>query len=80
MKLPSFNQMAEVAQSPMLEYRAYSVNRSGRIVGRTYLLCENDEDAIRQAIALAHVHSVELWKKDKFIARFEAFSNADRGS
>jgi hypothetical protein len=61
----------------MLDYRAYWVNRSGRIVGRTELLCETDEDAIRQAIELAHVHSVELWRKDKFIARFEGFSSSD---
>jgi hypothetical protein len=61
----------------MLDYRVYWVNRSGRIVGRTELLCENDEDAIRQAIELAHVHSVELWRKDNFIARFEGFSSWD---
>jgi hypothetical protein len=57
----------------MLEYKIHSMDRSGRIAGRVDLLCKNDEDAIRQAIAFVGLQSIELWKGDKLIARFEGF-------
>ena len=59
----------------MLEYKIHSMDRSGRIAGRVDLLCKNDEDAIRQAIAFVGLQSIELWKGDKLIARFEGFHN-----
>jgi len=60
----------------MLEYMAYWLDRSGRIVGRIDLICANEEDAMSQAIALVGIHSIELWKGDKLIARFEGFPDA----
>jgi hypothetical protein len=43
---------------------------------RIDLICQNEEDAMSQAIALVGIHSIELWKGDKLIARFEGFPDA----
>jgi hypothetical protein len=56
----------------MLDYRAYRIDKSGSIVDRVDLLCENDEDAQRQAAALATSSAVELWCRERWIARFDA--------
>jgi hypothetical protein len=55
----------------MLEYKAYWLDQSGRITGRIALLCENDEDAKRQAAALVGIHAIELWSRDRRIATFD---------
>ena len=60
----------------MFEYKAYWLDRSDRVVGRIDLLCENEEDAMSQAVALVGIHSIELCKGDKLIARFEGFPGA----
>jgi hypothetical protein len=56
----------------MLDYRAYRIDRSGRILDRVELLCENDDDALRQAAALAGAHAIELWCRERWLAKFDA--------
>jgi len=55
----------------MAEYRAYVIGSDGHIVGATELVCENDEEAIRQVTTLVLERSIEIWSGDRFVVRLD---------
>jgi hypothetical protein len=54
----------------MLEYRAYIVGHDGHLIGCEPLVCPDDADAIEKAKRLVDGHDVELWQRDRLIAKF----------
>lgn len=56
----------------MQHYRAFQIGLDGRVLSRTDLSCDNDQDAERQAIELTTRHDVELWRLDRRVAVFKA--------
>jgi hypothetical protein len=56
----------------MSDYRAYLLDRAGRIIGPPEVIsCHGDAAAIERAKQLVDEHDVELWLCDLRIARFE---------
>ncbi len=53
-------------------YRAFQIDPDGRVFGCINLVCDNDEEAKREAASLVLAHRVELWRLDQRIARFDA--------
>ncbi|WP_439374708.1 hypothetical protein [Bradyrhizobium sp. DASA03120] len=52
-------------------YRAFQIDPDGRVFGCINLVCDDDEQARREAAALVLIHRIELWRLDKRIAKFE---------
>lgn len=50
--------------------RAFQIDPNGHVFGCINLVCD-DEQAKREAAALALVHRIELWRLDRRIARFD---------
>jgi hypothetical protein len=55
----------------MPEYLAYMVGSDGHFHSSVPLECANDTEAMKQAEQLADGHDVELWQRDRKIARFD---------
>jgi hypothetical protein len=55
----------------MTEYRVYRVDRDGHFFDAVHLTCADDGEAIKQAMALAIGHGVELWQLDRKVAIFQ---------
>ena len=53
-------------------YRAFQIDPDGLEFGCINLVCDDDEQAKRQAAALVLVHRIELWRLDRRIAKFDA--------
>jgi hypothetical protein len=58
----------------MKHYRAFQIDPDGHVFGCVNLVCENEEDAQRQAKALTSVYCIELWRLDHRITKFDAVS------
>ncbi|MCP3402095.1 MULTISPECIES: hypothetical protein [unclassified Bradyrhizobium] len=56
-------------------YRAYQVDPDGSLCGCIDLVCGDDEQAKREAVALVSIRRIELWRLDKRIAQFESRDN-----
>ena len=54
----------------MQEYRVYLMGPDGHIIGRTDLICEDDEAAKKQAQQLVDGHDVELSQGARNLVRF----------
>ncbi|WP_192738474.1 hypothetical protein [Bradyrhizobium sp. OAE829] len=54
----------------MLEYRAYLVDKHGRICRRVDLICTDEDGARARAKLLVDGHDVELWHGTTKIATF----------
>ena len=52
-------------------YRAFQIDPDGHVFGCINLVCDDDEQAKREAAALVLVHHIELWRLDRRIARFD---------
>ncbi len=52
-------------------YRAFQIGDDGRVRGCINLVCSGDEDAKRQASALANSWRIELWRLDRRVALLE---------
>ena len=52
-------------------YRAFQIDPDGHVLGCINLVCDNDEQAKREAASLVLVHRIELWRLDQRIAQFE---------
>jgi hypothetical protein len=61
---------ADLAGQPTKGYRAYLIDPSGRILGRTDLASADEEAAAKEAKQLVDGHDVELWEMDRKIATF----------
>lgn len=55
----------------MPDYRAYIIGRDGHFQKAVPLVCSDDEAAKKEAEQLVDGHDVELWQRDRKIARFE---------
>jgi hypothetical protein len=54
----------------MQEYCAYVVGPDGHILNRIDLLCANDDEAKECAARLIDGEHMELWQRDRRIAKF----------
>jgi hypothetical protein len=55
----------------MPEYRAYVIGRSGHFQKSIPLVCASDDAAKKEAEQLVDGHDIELWQRERKIARFE---------
>ena len=55
----------------MAEYRAYLVDSDGHFYDVVPLICADDAEAMEKAKRLAVGHDVELWQRDRKVARFD---------
>jgi predicted dinucleotide-binding enzyme len=55
----------------MVEYRAYTVDQDGRILGVNALVCSDDAEAIEQAKRLVLNYAIELWSGTRLVTRLE---------
>ena len=55
----------------MRDYRVYVIGQGGHFQKSIPLECANDEAAKKEAEQLVDGHDVELWQRDRKIARFE---------
>jgi hypothetical protein len=53
-------------------YRVYVIGQDGRFIRSIDLSCEDDDDAIKSAKQLIDGHDLELWQRDRRIARFDS--------
>jgi hypothetical protein len=54
----------------MQEYRVYIIGSDGHFYDSLPLECADDDTAIERARQLVDGHDVELWHRDRKIARF----------
>ncbi|MGU3667746.1 hypothetical protein ACLBX9_26465 [Methylobacterium sp. A49B] len=55
-------------------YRAFKLDRAGRISSAEIVAAEDDIQARRQVRAMAERNVVELWERTRFLGRFEPAS------
>jgi hypothetical protein len=55
----------------MPEYRAYIIGSDGHFVSSVPLECADDAVATKQAERLVDGQDIELWQRDRKVARFE---------
>jgi hypothetical protein len=55
----------------MPEYRVYIVGSDGHFYNSVPLECADDTEAMKHAEQLVDGHDVELWQRDRKIARFD---------
>ncbi|KYG19949.1 hypothetical protein SE92_06425 [Bradyrhizobium sp. AT1] len=53
-------------------YRAFQIDPDGHVFGCINLVCDDDEQAKREAAGLVLAHRIELWRLDRRIAKFDA--------
>ena len=58
----------------MAEYRVYLIDSDDRFYDVVPLICADDHEAMEKAKQLADGHDVELWQRDRRIARFDSKS------
>ncbi len=52
----------------MPRYRAYLIDKSGRISGPAAVLeCTNDQDVTQKAASLVDGHDIEVWDGPRFV-------------
>jgi hypothetical protein len=55
----------------MAEYRAYIIGTDGHFLRAVEILCPDDAAAKEYAKQLVDGHDIELWQRDRKIAKFE---------
>jgi hypothetical protein len=55
----------------MADYRVYSIGNDGHAFEAILLDCPDDKAAIESAKQLINDHDIELWQRDRRIAKFE---------
>ena len=53
----------------MAEYRVYEIGDDDHIVRSTALVCKDDHEAIAMAREFAGGHVIEIWSRERFVAR-----------
>jgi hypothetical protein len=53
------------------EYRVYTVGTDGHFFSSAEMVCADDAEAMEQAKLLVDGYDVELWQRDRKIAKFE---------
>ncbi len=56
----------------MDHYRVYVIGRDGRFIKSIDLSCADDNAAIESTKQLIDGHDLELWQRDRRIARFDS--------
>jgi hypothetical protein len=56
-------------------YRAFKLDRAGRVASAEIVAAEDDVQARRQVRAMAERNVVELWERTRFLGRFEPASS-----
>jgi hypothetical protein len=59
-------------EAQMTDYRVYIIGSDGHFQNVVLLDCSNDKAAIESAKQCVNGHEVELWQRDRLIARFDA--------
>jgi hypothetical protein len=54
----------------MSEYRVYLIGSDGHFIQAIQLNCADDKAAMESAKQFANGHDIELWQRDRQIARF----------
>ncbi|MFB0492254.1 hypothetical protein ABIE45_004840 [Methylobacterium sp. OAE515] len=52
-------------------YRAFKLDRAGRVFSAEVVLAEDDSQAKRQVRAMLERNTIELWERTRFLGRFE---------
>jgi hypothetical protein len=55
----------------MTDYRVYIIGDDGHFVGAIQLDCPDDNAAIESAKQFVNGHDVELWQRDRIIAKLD---------
>jgi hypothetical protein len=55
----------------MPEYRVYIIGSDGHFHSAVPLECADDDEAMERAEQLVDGHDVELWQRDRKIAKFQ---------
>jgi HJR/Mrr/RecB family endonuclease len=66
----------------MLSFRAYPISNNRKVAAApsVIIVCENDQDGLRQAQQLANDNDVELWDGPRFIARLKPLQESQESS
>lgn len=59
----------------MAHYIAYLIGRDSHLMKAVDLICVDDEDAIKCAQPMVDGHGVELWQRDRRVAKFDGKSD-----
>jgi hypothetical protein len=70
--MAGFSRSAVARATVMAEYRVYTVGTDGHFVNFRGFVCGNDEDALVWARQWVDGASVEVWSRDRFVARLES--------
>jgi hypothetical protein len=60
-----------------LEYRAYSVDDKGHIAHSNVFVAPNDDAAFEHARQFVNGYDVELWNRDRLVARLKRIPPAE---
>jgi hypothetical protein len=52
-------------------YRAFKLDRAGRVFSAEVVSAEDDSQAKRQVRAMLERNTIELWERTRFLGRFE---------
>lgn len=52
-------------------YRAYQLDRAGRVFSAEIVSAEDDSQARRRVRAMVERNAIELWERTRFLGRFE---------
>ena len=63
----------------MADYRVYVIGIDGRYVRSIMLDCPDDNAAMESAKQFVDGHDIELWRRDRPIARFDRNPQDPRG-
>jgi hypothetical protein len=55
----------------MSDYRVYIIGADGHVVKAIQLNCRDDNAAIESAKQFINGHDIELWQRDRRVARFD---------
>jgi hypothetical protein len=59
----------------MAHYIAYLIGRDSHLMKVVDLICDDDDDAIRCARPMVDGHGVELWQRDRRVAKFDGMAD-----
>ena len=62
----------------MLVYRFCLRDRSGRVLTRHSIACDDDDEALELASDFRHCHDVEIWERARRVARVALEDNRAR--
>jgi hypothetical protein len=55
----------------MAEYRVYAIGGDGHIVKSMPLICDDDNQAVREATEFREGHTLEIWSGERLVARLD---------